>query len=116
MPGDTAIALNTAVNDIKYVREDKVFEAITPFFVPEVAQWKQQIAELENRISTVQSAISTIFCDSYYGHAGFDFQAFFEAVQERVDNVEAERLRAQIQAETRAQMQAAAAAVDTDMS
>eukprot|EP00973_Karenia_brevis_P009594 1294892-Karenia_brevis.AAC.1 len=113
MSDENVVALNTAVNEINQVREQCFFETITPFFVPEVAQWQQQIEELENRISTVQSAVSTVFCDSYYGTSGYNYQTFFDAVQNRVNAVEAQRLRAQIQAETRAEMQAAA--MDADM-
>jgi hypothetical protein len=109
MPGDTVNALSTAVEELRQVREDSLFETITPFFVPTVAQWKQQIADLENRISTVESAMSTVFCDSYYVPSGFDYKAFFNALQARVDVVEADRIRTQIQAETIAQMHAQAA-------
>ena len=96
--------------------EDPLTTAITPFFVPQVNQWKQQIALLENNIEVVESAMSTVFCDTYYGNVGFDYESFFQAIQTRVDQVEADRLRAQIQAETIAAMQAApvAAAVPMD--
>ena len=91
---------------MKTTREDNLVTTITPFFAPVVSQWKQQIVDLECCISTIESAVGTVFCDSYYGAAGFDYNAFFEAVQNRVDEVQAARVRAQIQAEERARAQA----------
>ena len=116
MAPDSVIALNEAITNLKQVREDPLTTTITPFFVPQVNQWKQQIALLENNIEVVESAMSTVFCDTYYGSVGFDYDSFFQTIQARVDQVEADRLRAQIQAETIAAMQAApvAAAVPMD--
>jgi hypothetical protein len=118
MAPDTVIALNDALNSLKQVREDTLTTTITPFFVPLVTQWKQQIAVLENNLSVAESAVGTVFCDSYYATVGFDYDSFFQAVQDRVALIEAERLRAQIQAETIAAMQgppaAAAAAAPMD--
>ena len=114
MNDDQMISLKDAIANLKVqnkqVRDEALFDACLPFFLPCVAQWQQQIADLEGRVSVASSALGTVMCDAYYSNNGFDLKAFMALVDGRVSVIEAARVRAQMQAEVRAQIEVQLAA------
>jgi hypothetical protein len=104
------LSLKSDYNEIGQLRENSLIETVSPHFVDQIDGWKDEIATLQSRIATAESAVQVAFSKEFYGVCGLVYERFFELVNVRLNTFEENRANAQIQAvQTAAQAQIHAA-------
>jgi hypothetical protein len=104
------LSLKSDYNEIGQLRENSLIETVSPHFVDQIDGWKDEIATLQSRIATAESAVQVAFSKEFYGVSGLVYERFFELVNVRLNTFEENRANAQIQAvQTAAQAQIHAA-------
>ena len=81
------------------VRENTLVETVSPHFFDQIEGWKNEIATLQSRITTAESAIGVAFATEFYDDKGMNYGGFFDLVAERLTTFDQNNhVQAQIQA------------------
>ena len=81
-------ALNTDLNNLTRNDVDMLVGAVAPHFVPQVAQWKQQIETLQAALRATNDALALAFTNEYHGVHTCDYDAFYDACANRQTNIQ----------------------------